>query len=604
MSSIVIGKSEGKNVTLDLKAVLRTHLLIWASTGGGKSFMIRRLAEQTYGKIPVIIIDREGEFATLREKFGFVLVGPNGETPADPRSAKIVAERLLEMQASAVCDLFELGFDARGEWVKNFYEALINAPKRLRNPALVCLDEAHTFAPEKGQGESVAYGAVTDFNSIARKRSIGSILATQRLSKLSKNATAEMYNQAAGPTAQQADRERAAYEMGMNKSSAEAKEFYESLRTLDPGNFFMQGRAISMDRLLVKVGPIETSHGAELTGKHAAKAPPTPAEVKRMLPKLADLPKQAEEKARTEAEFKKEIRSLKAQLRQVPTKEVMTTKVVADPKAVQRAVQAAVDEAKKAIDERDRFIAQIQKAISSWMQTVGSVLNRHTIDGFKFKGPIVIPLKSSGGEIREKGGLQRPAQQGRTTATATPVPPRPPHTYALRAEYHDSTKHGDEPHNLGNSQKRILKALAELEAIGRESASREMTAWWSGFRPTGGGFNNYLGNLKTAGLIDYPGQGMVRLTDAGREFIGAQEAPDQEEVLRRVDSRLGGSQRKILAALKEAHPEVLSRAELAERSGFQVTGGGYNNYLGEMKTAGLIVYPGQGQVACADWLFL
>ena len=32
-----------------------------------------------FGKVPVIIIDQEGEYATLREKFDYILVGKGGE---------------------------------------------------------------------------------------------------------------------------------------------------------------------------------------------------------------------------------------------------------------------------------------------------------------------------------------------------------------------------------------------------------------------------------------------------------------------------------------------------------------------------------------------
>src|SRR5947209_2102103 len=92
----------GGHVELDVAILLKTRLLIQANSGGGKSWLIRRLAEQLFGVAPVIIIDPEGEFSTLREKFGFVLVGKGGETPADPRSAKLVAHKLLELQASAV----------------------------------------------------------------------------------------------------------------------------------------------------------------------------------------------------------------------------------------------------------------------------------------------------------------------------------------------------------------------------------------------------------------------------------------------------------------------------------------------------------------------
>lgn len=108
VAHIILGRSKDGDIKLDLDKLLRTRLLIQANSGGGKSWLVRRIAEQLFGKIPVLIIDPEGEFATLREKFGFVLVGKGGETPADPRSAALVAHKLLELRASAVCDLYEL----------------------------------------------------------------------------------------------------------------------------------------------------------------------------------------------------------------------------------------------------------------------------------------------------------------------------------------------------------------------------------------------------------------------------------------------------------------------------------------------------------------
>ena len=132
MKEIVLGySSEKKFVAIDIPTLIRTRLLIQANSGGGKSWLLRRFAEQLFGKIPIIIIDAEGEFSTLREKFDFVLVGQGGETPADPRSAELVAQRLLELSASAIVDVFELKPAARHEYVRIFLEALINAPKKL-----------------------------------------------------------------------------------------------------------------------------------------------------------------------------------------------------------------------------------------------------------------------------------------------------------------------------------------------------------------------------------------------------------------------------------------------------------------------------------------
>ncbi len=168
MSMVSIGKVGKSDASIDIDVLLRTRGLIQANSGGGKSWLIRRIAEQAFGAVQIIIIDPEGEFATLREKHGYVLVGKGGETPADPRSAELVAKRLLELNASAVCDIYELKPPDRHRWIRLFLEAMIDAPKSLWHPALVVVDESHVFCPEKGQGESEASTAMIDLATRGR----------------------------------------------------------------------------------------------------------------------------------------------------------------------------------------------------------------------------------------------------------------------------------------------------------------------------------------------------------------------------------------------------------------------------------------------------
>ncbi len=73
-----------KSVRIDLPTLLDTKLLVQANSGGGKSWLLRRLLEQSHSKVQQIVIDLEGEFATLREKYDYVLAGKEGDTPADP----------------------------------------------------------------------------------------------------------------------------------------------------------------------------------------------------------------------------------------------------------------------------------------------------------------------------------------------------------------------------------------------------------------------------------------------------------------------------------------------------------------------------------------
>jgi uncharacterized protein len=101
-----------------------------------------------------IVIDLEGEFASLREKFDYILVGKDGDTPADLNSANLLARKLLELNVSTILDVYELPLKDRRRFVRLFLEGMIHAPKELWHPCLVVIDEAHVFCPEKDPSES------------------------------------------------------------------------------------------------------------------------------------------------------------------------------------------------------------------------------------------------------------------------------------------------------------------------------------------------------------------------------------------------------------------------------------------------------------------
>lgn len=146
MRTTVIGRSASGDVLLDLERLVETRMLIQAGSGAGKSWTLRRVLEQTAGQIQQIIIDPEGEFSTLREKFDYIICSPQGgDAVANPATAKLLARRLLEIGVSAILDIYELKAHERQEFVQKFLNALVNAPKKLWHPVLVILDEAHVY---------------------------------------------------------------------------------------------------------------------------------------------------------------------------------------------------------------------------------------------------------------------------------------------------------------------------------------------------------------------------------------------------------------------------------------------------------------------------
>src|SRR6266487_1866166 len=208
MSKVAINTT----VSIDLPTLIDTRLLVQANSGGGKSWLLRRLLEQSHGKVQQIVIDLEGEFATLREKYDYVLAGKEGDTPAEPNSAALLAQKLLELNASAIIDLYELHYQERKHFVRLFLESMVKAPKTLWHPCLVVIDEAHKFCPEKETSE--ASSAVIDLATLGRKRGFCEILATQRISKLNKDVAAECNNKLIGRTGLDMARKRAGEELG------------------------------------------------------------------------------------------------------------------------------------------------------------------------------------------------------------------------------------------------------------------------------------------------------------------------------------------------------------------------------------------------------
>jgi len=304
----------GEGCKLNLERLIETRALIQANSGGGKSYMLRKFLEETHGKVQQIVLDLEGEFSTLREKYDYLLVGKDGDIKLDIRSAELLAKKILEMNVSVIIDLYELKHQERIHFVRVFLDALINAPKELWHPCLVIVDEAHQFAPEKGESE--ALGSVCDLMTRGRKRGLCGVLATQRLSKLHKDAAAEANNKFMGRTGLDVDMKRVGEELGFTKKSDML-----SLRELEPGEFYTFGPALSNQVKKIRIGTVQTSHPKAGYKIMTSVTPPTAA-IKKMLNKLADLPQQAEEELKTKDDMMKKIRELKSELRQKPAPKI------------------------------------------------------------------------------------------------------------------------------------------------------------------------------------------------------------------------------------------------------------------------------------------
>ena len=540
---------------INLPALLETRMLVQANSGGGKSWVLRRLLEQTATSVQQLVIDPEGEFSTLREKFDYVIAAPHdGDALATPATASLLARRLLESGVSAILDIYDLKAHERSSFVRRFIEALINAPKTLWHPVLIVLDEAHVYAPQTGSADSM--GAVIDIATRGRKRGQCLVAATQRLSKLHKDVAAELGNKMIGRTGLDIDVKRAADELGLA-----SREATESLRNLQPGEFYIFGPALSRTIERIRVGHVATTHPK--AGHRLMAAPPAPsAKLRQQLAKLVDLQKDAEHEARTIEELKAD----NAKLRRETTI------------ANKRAERAGVPE----IEVAQRIRAAIEAHRRE--HPTATLVN----DGAERKA--LQRIAEIIGKILHAGGAIAPMP--RQAHAQVPLPMR---TDSVKVTPTDG---------LSSAQQRILDTLAQLEAFGIGNAEKAMVAAHSGASPTSGGYFNNLGRMRTMGLLDYPSPGQIAMTDAGRAKANPPAKALTVEDLHESWYRfLPTAQALILREVIAQYPNAIGKDVLADAVGVSRTSGGYFNNLGRLRTLGAIDYPSPGMVVAKALLF-
>lgn len=243
----------GDAALLDVEELLATRLLVQGNSGSGKSHLLRRLLEQSAPHVQQVIIDPEGDFVSLSEKYGHVVVDAN-RTPAE---LETIAARVREHRVSAVLTLESLESAQQMKAAGIFLNALFDAPREIWYPVLVVVDEAQLFAPAAAgdadeEARRVSLGAMTNLMCRGRKRGLAGVIATQRLAKLAKNVAAEASNFLMGRTFLDIDMARAADLLGMDRREA------EKFRELGRGSFIALGPALSRKPLPIQVGSVET----------------------------------------------------------------------------------------------------------------------------------------------------------------------------------------------------------------------------------------------------------------------------------------------------------------------------------------------------------
>ncbi|MGY4573840.1 DUF87 domain-containing protein [Bradyrhizobium pachyrhizi] len=244
----------GASAAIDLEELLATRLLVQGNSGSGKSHLLRRLLEQSAPWVQQTIIDPEGDFVTLAERFGHLVIDAEDHTE---RSLQVAGERVRIHRVSTVLNLEGLDAENQMRRAAAFLGGLFDVARDHWYPMLVVVDEAQLFAPAiagevSDEARKLSLGAMTNLMCRGRKRGLAGIIATQRLAKLAKNVAAEASNFLMGRTFLDIDMARAADLLGMERRQAEA------FRDLERGQFMALGPALSRRPLGLRIGPTDT----------------------------------------------------------------------------------------------------------------------------------------------------------------------------------------------------------------------------------------------------------------------------------------------------------------------------------------------------------
>jgi hypothetical protein len=236
-------------VNPDLIATGRTCVI--GSSGSGKSYTVGVMCEELCkAKVPFVIVDIEGEYSGLKEKFPIIWVGN------DPRCDIKWKDKIdLKMFAQKAPDLSPIVFDLSEasrprEKVNEFLIELYREISRRRTPYLIILEEADRFSPQVGERLPI-------FDEVARrgrKRGLGLMLCTQRPSLVDKNILSQCSNQLIGKLVIKNDLNSVAQFFSSSRGPP------NQLTTLSPGEFFALG-GIVPEPEKVKIRPRETRHG-------------------------------------------------------------------------------------------------------------------------------------------------------------------------------------------------------------------------------------------------------------------------------------------------------------------------------------------------------
>ncbi len=181
--------SISKDLDLKLEDIVGKSIAVIGITGSGKTNTVAVILEELLEHgMPLAVVDVEGEYWGLKEKYEVLVVGKseNADIEVSPDDAAVIAEVSLSRNVPVILDISGFLSEEQYRFLINFFTRLWNLSGKLRKPYIVAIEEAQEFIPQ---------GVRTDLKELltliarrGRKRGLSVIMASQRTTLIDKNA--------------------------------------------------------------------------------------------------------------------------------------------------------------------------------------------------------------------------------------------------------------------------------------------------------------------------------------------------------------------------------------------------------------------------------
>ena len=378
----------------DLELSIHDHLIsqplaIIGIRNQGKSFFVGKICEELCeAKQPFVVIDPEGEYFTLRERYP-VIVATTGKPVGRPKgykadliiaseAAPILARRVAEKGYSLVLDLRNATMAESYETLGSFLEALYAAEAEFNRPLVLIMEETHVLVPEVGRvrlpslkkaQDKVVYWTY-EIAARGRHRGLGYICVARRAAEVAKAVLSQAPNRVIFKLVDPAD-------LAWLRDSGLTKEEIRVVKSLPQGKAVVIG--LSDRHLFVRSKPRKCTHGGRTPIAQAVETP----ELEGAVADLSELLKQPlKQVEKSTEEMRKELKALTAtyeerisELEKALNEEKQRRlKLIAENEALKSKISSLKAKI-LASDERLKYEAQI-KALESEVSSLKEQLGK------------------------------------------------------------------------------------------------------------------------------------------------------------------------------------------------------------------------------------